>query len=246
MKMKRFVPLLLTATLTATLVALVCLTRPADHSLIVPLQVRAGNNIDQEKTVEAVARQDRQPDLTEASAQSRDESVTGEFEGSMKRLMSLPPALHDTDLEARAVGMAAERIDRDLRSGNSERARSLCLRFRWSATRINALARVCQRALSSSQDKRGAIIRTHPQSLLISSSDRSAHTAAKRYLRNPYDGERLADLALRLAKTGQLSAAERLLEELLQIDLMAASRLDDALADHRGVQHHGHPLKLED
>lgn len=247
MKVKRFVPALLAAMLAVAIATLVCLARYPDHAIVVPLQVRSGTvEIDRHRAIDSDKWHQRLLELANAPPASRDDEDGGNFERVLQRYLSLPPSSRSADTEATATGLAIERIEFALSRGQDERARSLCLRFRWSATRINLLAEACHRALSSGHRAQGATIRSHQNSLLIGGSHSPTRAAARRYLENPYDGERIYELAVQLAGQGRLAAAERLLEELLQIDLMAASRLEHALADDRGVEHHGHRFEFED
>lgn len=229
----------------AAIAILVLLLRDPSHAIVVPLQVRPDVANADRNSPESAKWRERLLKLAQDS-QSSSRNDEDELERALQSYLDLPPTLRNADTDATASGLAAERIAHHLRHDDPASARSLCLHFRWSAIRINALAETCRQALSSGRRTQDTMIRTHPRALLIDNAAGDTRRAAARYLDNPYDGERLAKLAIRLARDGELQAAELLLQELMQIDRMAAARLEHQLADHRGVTHQGHPFEFED
>lgn len=245
MKFKPVVPLLLIGMLVAATAILLFLVRDPGHAIVVPLQVRPATANADGNRPESAKWQERLLELAQSSPTSL-QGDEDELERALRDYLALPPESRDADTDATASGLAADRITHHIRHGAPDRAQALCLHFRWSATRINALAPVCRRTLSSGRQTQDTMIRTHHRVLLIDNDDGDTRRAAERYLENPYDGERLADLAIRLARGGELQTAELLLQELMQIDRMAAARLEHQLAAPSGVTHQGHPFEFED
>jgi hypothetical protein len=245
MKFKPVVPLLLIGMLVAVIAILFLLLRDPGHAIVVPLQVRPATDNADRNHPESAKWQKRLLELAQSSPTSP-QGDEDELERALRRYLALPPASRNADNDATASGLAADRIAHHIRHGAPERAQALCLHFRWSAIRINALAPVCRQTLSSGRQTQDTMIQTHHRVLLIDNEDGDTRRAAERYLENPYDGERLADLPIRLARGGEPQAAQLLLQELMQIDRMAAARLEHQLAVPLGVTHQGHPFEFED
>jgi hypothetical protein len=106
-----------------------------------------------------------------------------------------------------------------------------CLKLRWTAASIFEIADPCRKAMSPLGRRWGRGRLDWAETLVsIEEPGERLEQAARRYANNPYCGEALAELALELHRQRHPELANRLKNELMQISVDKASRLEHKMA----------------
>lgn len=145
-----------------------------------------------------------------------------------------------TSTQAVAVRVILALIDNKKHS----QAWQLCIKFRWLAPRIDLVGPVCQDLINDFPD----IVRSPESTLRLIPSGVPGNTipaeklslslvkAVQQYLSSPYDADRLTQAIMELYKAGFDQISNKLILELLQIDLRKVPKVEGAIAQLKAAK----------
>lgn len=153
--------------------------------------------------------------------------------------------LSDPDLAALAARRAGEALDVALREGEAAHAVRLCLAFRWAPARLQSFAMKCRKTLArSGMSTNDSPFHRVQDGVMLVTPPKELREVMEAYLGNPYEPSAIHAVALELARAGHHEIAEKLCNELLQLDPELAAELQSELARIGGVSHESHDLDM--
>lgn len=211
--------------------------------LLIPLQSRP--NLADDRNSQALQ---KRSELLSAMTEKHDSNVPPRSElNAIEPLRNLvrssPSLLASPDLSATVASIVNALHASAKTSDDKALVAGLCLELRWTPVRLNRFADACK---CSIRQISGHVDQFHIQpsqgGLLIFDPDAKTEETARTYLRQPYVAEPIYELALSLMEQGYPNEAWHLQDELLQIDMEAATKLQSELSRLGGLKYQSHRL----
>ena len=153
----------------------------------------------------------------------------------LARSLEIPRLYFSRRYEASSQAIDKRGLEVLIKQGETDQAKSACVRLRWEIPRVDKLVSVCSSIMNKKGakfDTASALAKLSPQVGLYkvpkNSSEQRLGMAIKGYLLNPFEGGRMKSMLDELRKLPDPTVFDTLLKELAQLDHEAVWQLENA------------------